>query len=288
MEVVAGDGAGGPSLGDGTSAVGPNPYDPSDINANGNGNANPAPTAPTAPTADVGHNHGTANPTNNPSAQPLYRPSDDDWLSPQLCLVRQQMECFAADQRDINERRSAGGSIHPPAMGQVGIRCVHCTHTPLKARAKGSVLYPKSVKAIHMAMRNFQRHHLLACPAMPFNVKQRYAAIRNKAVQSKKDSYIYLAQSCKDMGVVEKGGLLQLGTQEDLSAFDPSAVARPAGGQKGPAAIHASAAAAAAAAAAQGPPCTATDSLQRTGCPWPWPGPAGPAKPSRPPPPSGS
>ena len=198
------------------------------------------------------------------------------------------MECFPADQRDINERRSAGGSIHPPAMGQVGIRCVHCTHTPLKARAKGSVLYPKSVKAIHMAMRNFQRHHLLACPAMPFNVKQRYAAIRNKAVQSKKDSYIYLAQSCKDMGVVEKGGLLQLGTQEDLSAFDPSAVARPAGGQNGPAAIHASAAAAAAAAAAQGPPCTATDSLQRTGCPWPWPGPAGPTMPSRPPPPPGS
>jgi len=249
MEVVAGDGAGGPQLGVGTSTVGPNPYDPSDVNANGN--ANPAPTAPIAPTADVGHNHGTANPTNNPSAQPLYRPSDDDWLSPQLCLVRQQMECFPADQRDINERRSAGGSIHPPAMGQVGIRCVHCTNTPLKARAKGSVLYPKSVKAIHMAMRNFQRHHLLACPAMPFNVKQRYAAIRNKAVQSKKDSYIYLAQSCKDMGVVEKGGLLQLGTQEDLSAFDPSAVARPAGGQNGPAAIHASAAAAAAEAAAQ-------------------------------------
>ena len=161
------------------------------------------------------------------------------------------MECFAADQRDINERRQAGGSIHPPALGQVGIRCVHCTHIPLKTRAKGSVLYPKSVKAIHMAMRNFQRHHLLSCPTMPLNVKQRYAAIRNKAVQSKKDSYIYLAQSCKDMGVVEKGGLLQMGTQEDLSAFDPSAVARPAGnGPNGPAAIHASAAAAAAAAQA--------------------------------------
>ena len=87
-------------------------------------------------------------------------------------------------QRDINEGRSI-----PPAMGQVGIRCVHCTHTPLKARAKGSVLYPKSVKAIHMAMRKIQRHHLLACPAMAFNVKQRYAAIRNKAIQSKKDSY---------------------------------------------------------------------------------------------------
>lgn len=198
---------------------------------------------------DDSYNHGASNPKNNPTAQPLYRPSDEDWLSPQLCLVRQQMECFAANQGDIDERRTAGGSIHPPAMGQVGLRCVHCTYVPLKERAKGSVLYPKSVRAIHMAMRNFQRHHLMSCQQIPPNVKARYAAIKNKAVQSKKDSYIYLAQSCKDMGVVEKGGYLQMGTEEDLTAFDPAA-ATPLTSGPSAAAVAASAAAAAAATAA--------------------------------------
>ena len=147
--------------------------------------------------------------------QTLYRPSDDDWLSPQLCLVRSQMEAFAAQTQDVKERRSAGGSIVPPEVGQVGLRCRHCAHVPLKLRTKGSVLYPKSVRAIHMAMRNFQRHHLLSCRYMPDSVKTKYSAIKNKAVQSKKDSYIYLAQSCKEMGIIEEGGYLKKGAPEE-------------------------------------------------------------------------
>jgi len=162
------------------------------------------------------------------------------------------MECFAANNRDVTERRTAGGSIHPPAIGQVGLRCVHCTNVPLKVRAKGSVLYPKTVRAIHMAMRNFQRHHLLTCRHIPPNVKARYASIKNKAVQSKKDSYIYLAQSCKDMGVVEKGGYLQMGTEEDLTAFDPTAAQPLTSSNSQSAASVAASAAAAAAAAANG------------------------------------
>ena len=68
-----------------------------------------------------------------------------------------------------------------------------------------------------MAVRNFQRHHLLTCKHMPDDVKTNYAAIKNKAVQSKKDSYIYLAQSCKEMGIIEKGGHLRIGTVEERS-----------------------------------------------------------------------
>jgi len=150
--------------------------------------------------------------------QVLYRASDDDWLSPQLCLVRSQMEAFAAQVQDVKERRSAGGSIVPPEVGQVGLRCRHCVHVPLKLRTKGSVLYPKSVRAIHMAMRNFQRHHLMSCRYMPDSVKTKYSAIKNKAVQSKKDSYIYLAQSCKEMGIIEEGGYLKKGSPEERTA----------------------------------------------------------------------
>ena len=52
---------------------------------------------------------------------------------------------------------------------------------------------------------------------MPDDVKTKYEAIKNKAVQSKKDSYIYLAQSCKEMGIIEKGGYLRIGTVEERS-----------------------------------------------------------------------
>ena len=155
---------------------------------------------------------------------PLYANGDDQWLSPQLCLIRRHMEAFAATPHDAAERKSAGGSIVPPQVGQIGLRCVHCKHIPLRMRTKGSVLYPKSVRAIHMAMRNFQRHHMPTCPDLPPTVRDKFNSIKNKSIQSRKDSYIYLAKCCKNQGIVEVGGCLRFHDDFNLSAEALSAV----------------------------------------------------------------
>ena len=93
----------------------------------------------------------STSPTTSPSsysAAPgrlLAGPKDAEWLSPHLCILRSIIEAFAATRHDVEARRKLGGMKHPPQVGQVAIRCVHCKHLPLRQRYKGSEAYPSSV-----------------------------------------------------------------------------------------------------------------------------------------------
>jgi len=85
---------------------------------------------------------------------PLGRPTDAQYLSPTACLLRRQIEVFAATYEETLDR----GKRHRPPPGAVGIRCVHCKHVPYVERARGAVTYPSSVRLMYQAARNFQRY----------------------------------------------------------------------------------------------------------------------------------
>jgi len=70
----------------------------------------------------------------------LYINCDDDSLSEYQCLVRRQIELFEAGREEVES--NAQGRNRPIVMGQVGIRCHHCTMLPPKHRARGAVYYP--------------------------------------------------------------------------------------------------------------------------------------------------
>jgi hypothetical protein len=87
----------------------------------------------------------------------MSQPDDPSWLTPYLCLLRSQLEVFAATPEEIKAKLSTGGNKVPPIAGQVGIRCVHCKTWDYKDRAKSSESFPSCIKNVHQAVRNFQR-----------------------------------------------------------------------------------------------------------------------------------
>ena len=97
---------------------------------------------------------------------PLYSPTDQEHLSPLVCLMRSQLEIFSATAGDVAERAAIGGISQQITPGRVGIRCVHCKsgsgHTetrptagstgssqPQATQAKGSTSYPTSLRILH-------------------------------------------------------------------------------------------------------------------------------------------
>jgi len=106
----------------------------------------------------------------------LSSPNDSDWLSPALCLLRSQIECFAYTATAAAPASDPKGTAKAPGrgggrgkgnrptggvvIGQVGIRCRWCKHVPRHDRARGSELFPSNIGLIHQAVRNYQRYVL--------------------------------------------------------------------------------------------------------------------------------
>lgn len=77
----------------------------------------------------------------------LYMSCDDESLSEYQCLVRKQIEIFEAMKDDVDS--NAQGRNRPIVLGQVGIRCRHCTMLPPKHRARGAVYYPAKLQGLY-------------------------------------------------------------------------------------------------------------------------------------------
>lgn len=149
--------------------------------------------------AAVGSAPGQQVATVTPSPSiPLALPGDEEHLAKPLCLLRKQLEVFAATPQDISERKTGP----KPPEGAVGLRCVHCAHLSVKTR--GAVVYPRSISLIHQAVRNFQRHHFWRCPLMPHESKEMMNSLKpSKEQQSKRNSNEYWLNSARAIGLVD-------------------------------------------------------------------------------------
>lgn len=129
-----------------------------------------------------------------PTITTLSLPNDPEWLSPSMCLLREQIEVFAATHADIVDRRSGP----KPFLGTVGLRCRHCVHLPSTCRSRGAVVYPKSISLMHQAVCNFQRYHFFKCSEIPQDTKELFTDFSPNEIQSKKGATAYWIRSCKD------------------------------------------------------------------------------------------
>jgi hypothetical protein len=69
---------------------------------------------------------------------------DDEHLSEYQIYVRKQLEIFEALQEDVESNTQ--GRKKQVVLGQVGIRCRHCTGFPLRQRGRGAVYYPTKLQ----------------------------------------------------------------------------------------------------------------------------------------------
>ena len=70
----------------------------------------------------------------------LYMSCDDERLSAYHALARKHIEFFEAAQEDIST--NARGRNRPIVLGQVGIRCRHCSELPPRRRQRAAMYYP--------------------------------------------------------------------------------------------------------------------------------------------------
>jgi hypothetical protein len=135
---------------------------------------------------------------------PLSSPSDEDYLSPLVCLIRAQMEVFSATEADVQTRGQMGGLVQMIAIGRVGVRCIHCRDRPAAERAKGSVSYPASVRMLNQATRNWQRYHWVGCSFIPPSAREEFERLTSgKRHQSSRKSQEYWIRRSGEMGLVD-------------------------------------------------------------------------------------
>ena len=139
-----------------------------------------------------------------PPPRTLYHPDDKQWFSKQLCILRAQIEAFAATPADLEAKKKGGMHRQPPLVGQVGIRCIHCKQVPWKKRAKLSESFPSRIQNIHQSVRNFQRHHFDRCQSIPSDVRKKFELARDQtAAQSKMRASLYWQTNAYRMGLVD-------------------------------------------------------------------------------------
>jgi hypothetical protein len=138
---------------------------------------------------------------------PLYVPCDEATLSAYQCLVRQQIEFFAASPMDVEQTiQGRNKKIEP---GQVGIRCRHCKHIPIKRRARGAMYYPSKLSCIYQMAQNMASVHTSqACEHVPTYIREQMEhsiSDRKSLAGSGKE---YWATGARSVGVTEQDGRL--------------------------------------------------------------------------------
>lgn len=156
----------------------------------------------------------------------LAIPEDTEWLSDMDCFIRKQLEVFCANEIDVAAAQS--DRKYPVHVGQVGIRCVHCSVSlnsrSDQATASGTaVAFPFAISGIYESVREFQRLHLDSCENVPASVKTKLAAFKgSSSLSSVLRKYYILAAKALGLqdtreGIRSGGESVSLGSQAAFS-----------------------------------------------------------------------
>ena len=140
---------------------------------------------------------------------PLYlprlvaMPDDQTKLSEHQCFLRLQIEVFQASEEDVSTHTR--GRNKPIVLGQVGIRCKHCSHLPVRQRKKGSTYYPASVLGMYQAAQNMNLTHFQTgvCGNLPNETKETFTTVLTKKNFSSGVGRSYWADSAKQIGLID-------------------------------------------------------------------------------------
>lgn len=132
----------------------------------------------------------------------LAMPTDSDSLSDRQCYVRSEMvEIFAATGKDVTSRHSKGAQ--KLVEGQVGIRCIHCSHLRPRDRAERAVCYPSSVSRIYQTVADMQRFHFEQCREIPAEARKIYKSLKTTRPRGVGSPQTYWVQSAKLLDLVD-------------------------------------------------------------------------------------
>jgi hypothetical protein len=131
----------------------------------------------------------------------LYMTCDEESLSEYQCLVRRQVDLFEARKEEVAS--NAKGRNKPIVLGQVGIRCHHCSLLPPKNRARGAMYYPAKLNGLYQAAQSMASGHLCHhCQHIPDEIRQELLVLRERK-SSAGGGKKYWADGVRVLGVYE-------------------------------------------------------------------------------------
>jgi hypothetical protein len=128
---------------------------------------------------------------------------DDDkyWLSELQVYLRSHFaEAFAADEEDISVPMH--GRNKPIALGQVGIRCMHCKNDSPSERGQQATSYPSLISGIYNSVQQMLRLHLDCCLSVPNEVRHKIEHLK-LSCSSRGGRKQYWIDSAKRIGLVD-------------------------------------------------------------------------------------
>lgn len=145
----------------------------------------------------------------------LAMPNDSDSLSDRQCYVRTNfVEVFAATDKDVSARHSKGAQ--KLIKGQVGIRCIHCSHLRPKDRAERAVCYPSSVSRIYQTVADMQRFHFEQCRQIPDDIRKIYKSLKTTRPRGVGSPQVYWIESAKTLNLIDsEEGIRFKNSEED-------------------------------------------------------------------------
>jgi hypothetical protein len=149
--------------------------------------------------------HSTTNLTGRPPVQ-LYLSCDPDSFSPYQVMVRKNIELFEACHEYVES--SAQGRNKAIVLGQVGIRCIHCSTLPPKERSRGAFYFPSKLEGLYQAAQNLANGHLISeddrrCPFVPAETLASMLYIKNEQKSSAGGGKSAWADRAHAIGVYE-------------------------------------------------------------------------------------
>mmetsp|Transcript_6277 Transcript_6277/g.8874 ORF Transcript_6277/g.8874 Transcript_6277/m.8874 type:complete len:377 (-) Transcript_6277:160-1290(-) len=128
---------------------------------------------------EMGSNSATAVGNKKAISHLVHMVCDDESLSDYQCLVRKQIEFFEATSEDVDS--NAQGRNKQLVLGQVGIRCRHCSMLPPRRRTRGAMYYPAKLLGIYQAAQNLATSHLCEhCNKIPPELKNDLRILRER------------------------------------------------------------------------------------------------------------
>lgn len=134
----------------------------------------------------------------------LALPEDDDALSPLHGFMRKYcIEVFSATPQDVATPRYGKSHAGRVVVGQVGIRCLHCSHLDPLQRPERAVCYPSTLRNIYHSMETWQRRHSALCTQIPPWVRREMAALLKRSRSSAGGRRQYWEDAARQIGLVD-------------------------------------------------------------------------------------
>jgi hypothetical protein len=146
----------------------------------------------------------------------LAIPEDCLFLNELHCFIRRNIEVFSSTKKDVSV--PAPGRKSHVTVGQVGLRCIHCSELPYKERVKRAVCYPPTVSGVYHSVSNMKFDHFEGCRGFPEDLKKQLLELkllcnRKRGAQNANCTAKYYSNAAKKMGLVDTPGGIRFCTE---------------------------------------------------------------------------